>query len=219
MKIIAYIGPKNSGKDACAKAAIEAGLVEGVVKFAGPLKSICSDVFGIPLSVFEDMTKKEAKMEAVLNGNRLASILFRMHEYITLTPDKVLPLEEHLMKHEDILLTSPRHILQYVGTEIIRAWDEDWHCKAAFSEEALPSPNPYSTFAVTDCRFLNEYYYLKGRHDTEFHYVHRPEAEAILAEATHASELGLKELRLKIENTINNTGTLEELAEIVRKKC
>jgi hypothetical protein len=217
MKLVAYVGPKGSGKDSCAAIAKEAGLVAGKIAFAGPLKQICSDVFRISLDVFEDAVKKEDETrKRTLDIYHLNGILDGMDNYLPIK--NMEAAEGFISQFLGAELRSPRHILQFVGAEIIRSYDKDWHVKAAFSERALGIISPYDVFAVTDCRFLNEYVYLRAKHDTAFHYVERPEAEERLSAATHVSELEIMDVRKRIHSTIHNTGTLDELRKIVLEK-
>lgn len=220
MKLIAYVGPKGSGKDTCALIAKQAGIVAGKIPFAGPLKRICSDVFGINASVFEHPVLKEEVSEYTLSVLTLNSIIAGMDLYIPMTFGQTMSAHTLFHKHFAKTLTSPRHILQYVGTEMIRSFAPDWHCRAAFSPLHLEQLNIVGvelakTYAVTDCRFMNEFEFLSNEHDTKFHYVLRPDAEAVLATATHPSELEIVSVRQHIFSTIDNSGCLQQLTDEV----
>lgn len=215
MKLIGFVGPRGSGKDTCAVIAKEAGIVAGKIPFAGPLKRICSEVFGIPLDTFEHPVWKEEPSTFILTEDVLAQIIACMDEYVPFAGIATfLKCAVEFHPHTDKVLSSPRHVLQYVGTEIIRAYQPDWHCRAAFSPLHLKQldVDMGGTYAVTDCRFVNEHEFLSREHDAHFHYIHRPEAEAVLAYATHPSELEIFQVRKLIPSTILNTGTLDELA-------
>lgn len=213
MKLVAFVGPRGSGKDTCAAIAKEAGLVAGKISFAGPLKRICSEVFDIPMDVFEDPIKKEEVATHPLDMAALGEIIAGMSDYLPMTDAEMFACSMNFAKHFNNTLTSPRHVLQYVGTEIIRAYDPDWHCKAAFSEYNLEQldVDTSKVYAVTDCRFLNEYAFLNEKHDTRFIYISRPEAEERLKAATHQSEKEIVLVKEKIQHEIDNSYELEEL--------
>lgn len=218
MKLIAYVSPKGGGKDSCASIAKENGIVAGKIPFAGPLKRMCSEAFSIPLSVFEDAVLKENEDTVyVLTPTRLGCILDLMDAYIPMDTAEYRILARHLVEFIGVGVQSPRQLLQYVGTEVIREWRPDWHCAAAFSPHHLAQLDVVAgaTYAVTDCRFMNEYEYLNSHHDVSFHYVSRPEAEAVLATATHSSELGVLALKAIIGSIIENNGTLGDLKKRV----
>lgn len=217
MKLIAFVGSKGSGKDTCAAIAKEAGLVQGKISFAGPLKRICAEAFGYPLELFEHAELKEdERLARSLSFDRLVAIAFGMRKYIWMSDEQLTGFVYDSREHIGTPLLSPRHVLQYVGTEIIRAYQPSWHLEAAFSTAHLYEIGyqMFSTYAVTDCRFLNEYEFLKER-GAHFIYVSRPEAEARLAQATHESERQILEIKKRIGTTIFNNGTIEGLKDVL----
>jgi hypothetical protein len=127
------------------------------------------------------------------------------------------------------VFNTPREILQYVGTEFIRdGIHPDWHCMAALSDKNLtrllcnkgPSSDPL--VAVTDCRFPNEFNYLlnKFQDEAKFYYVERPEAEEILSNASHKSELEILNVKDLIVahggEIIQNNSDLKNLTKKVK---
>lgn len=213
MKLIVFVGPRNSGKDTCASIVQEMG-AGPTVKFAGPLKSICSNLFGIPLADFEDATKKEAAGEYRITSLTVGSLAYSMQAWVPMTQKEERDALRAFANHVGTILSTPRQVLQYVGTEMIRAVDGDWHCKAAFSGV---SGDLTDDFVVTDCRFPNEYDFLVKNHAPTFYYVERPLAEAQLNAATHASELEILKVREKIGNVIHNTGTVDDLRAMLQQ--
>lgn len=213
MKLKVFVGPKGSGKDTCAAILQADGRVAGKIPFAGPLKAICSQVWGIPLEEFEDPYVKEKREHYEMEYSNCTDLINFSLAYVPMADWDVQGLCDHINSFECMEFTSRRHILQFVGTEILRAFDPDWHCKAAFSVQHIGhlGLKLFEPFAVTDCRFVNEYNYLKENHDCEFFYVERPEAEERLALATHQSEIEIRQVRNLISNTIKNDGTIEEL--------
>lgn len=211
MKLKVFIGPKGSGKDTAAK--LYPGLA-GKIPFAGPLKAICANVFGFDVEDFEDQSLKAQEIHRELETHTLQDLVAGMSEYIALAPWQQEELVDLFSKFEGKEFSSRREILQFIGTEMIRAYDPDWHCKAAFSQNFDAS----QTWAVTDCRFLNEYEYLKKNHDCRFFYIERPEAEEALALATHQSEREIIEVRARAEaegllTVIRNDGSFQDLKD------
>lgn len=212
MKLTVFVGPKSSGKDTCASIIQEMG-AGPTIKFAGPLKDICTDVFQIPRRAFEDAAAKEQYGEYTIDPRAIGEIVQIMDWYIPLSYKEQRDALRSFANHVGTVLNTPRQVLQYVGTEMIRAVDFDWHCKAAFTTVDWRFGD---SGVVTDCRFLNEYEYLVAHHAPEFYYVERPLAEAQLTAATHTSELEILRVREKITNVIHNTGTKEDLTTLVQ---
>ena len=216
--IISLSGPIKSGKDTLADYAISMGLASGKVSFAGPLKKICMKTFNLlPEQVYEQKYKEMLFLEPlVLNYGHLISINKCLEEYDIPLPEK---LDYCCLYYTDnnnkplvgTLLTSPRHILQFIGTEYIRnCIDSEWHIKAAFSKKEIPFNSINSTLYVTDARFPNEIEFIKKNFNAKTFYIHRDEAEEIMNKSAHPSELKLKEVRQLVDRIIYNNGTLEE---------
>jgi hypothetical protein len=211
MKLKVFIGPQKSGKDTAAK--LYPGIA-GKIPFAGPLKQICASVFGFDVAEFEDQGLKAQEIYREIETNDIYALINGMMQYLPVYHHT--GLFEHLRQFEGKEFSSRREILQFVATEMVRAYDPDWHCKAAFS--CFDDPDNDRTWAVTDCRFLNEYEYLKKNHDCKFFYVERPEAEAQLAIATHQSEREIIEVRARAEaenflTIIRNDGNIQDLKD------
>ena len=128
---------------------------------------------------------------------------------------------EHGRHH--LHMRTPRELLQYVGTEIIRKHiNPAWHIEAAFSAKGLEGLEPEGIYCVTDARFPNEYLWLEKRFMLDFTglYVERPEAEETLKTATHDSELQVAEVRklMKAEQVLDNSRDIEYLRKQILNK-
>lgn len=226
MKFIGYIGPKGSGKDSAFEILLKKGKVQGKLSFAGPLKDICSKVFGIPPRLFVDPILKEKPFSdgpitltsKVLRQvkKEIVSWLPEVTEdgYVRYNADKAT-----LVGVENRQVASPRELLQVVGTEFIRERVyQNWHVEAAFGDKVL-SELDGKAYAITDIRFENELEYLRNKFGSDFtaFYVERPEAEERLKTATHASELTAIELRKMVgeESVLQNNGSLEDFEKTV----
>lgn len=221
MRIIGFVAPKSGGKDTAAAILIEGKKANGKLSFAGPLKEICSKVFGISLTILNDPVNKERpfKQPLVLTRKHLRDI---KHEcvsrldpvngtFIVYNPNKA-----STSGLENKTVASPRELMQVIGTDYIRQRIfGEWHLQAAFSPETLAKHAKNGVYCVTDIRFVNEYEYLKKRFGNDFqcYYVERPEAEEKLKEATHPSELETQKIKalLPESNIIRNDGSIDDL--------
>lgn len=234
MKVIGLIGPKGSGKDASYEILKKKGKAAGKIAFAGPLKSICSEVFNIPFIILNDPDFKERPFEemekydnVVLTSRALKAIKLaccrKLPEFDPKTNTWLYNVDKVAITGvENRIMKTPRELLQVVGTDFIRnRVYSDWHLRAAFHDNVLMGLKSNGTYCVTDIRFPNELKFLQEKFGDSFsaYYVERPEAEDRLAEATHPSELGVLELRDLIPDTniIKNNKTLAELEKRVLK--
>jgi hypothetical protein len=224
MIVVSFTAPIGGGKDASAKLLSDLKLSEGKLSFAGPMKDICSKVFNISREDMEDPVKKVEPFAQPFAFTRkhLRQILNLMVEF--------LPTDEFSYNVSSVseygvvgtTMTSIRHILQFVGTEVIREKvHPDWHLQAAFSNRVMSRLNEAGTYCITDARFPNEFIFLRDKFAESFYgyYVERPEAEERLKNATHPSELKVLEVRALIgeDNVIVNDGDLEDLAGKLKK--
>lgn len=227
MRIISFTGPKGSGKDTCADLLKADGISEGKISFAGPMRKMFTEIFELDPILFDDRELKEYPFDTSIELNCMALIrlLTYMDDYVETTEEQKernldLMIKEGLKKH---VVRTPRELLQYVGTEIIRKHiNPAWHIEAAFSAKGLEGLNPEGIYCVTDARFPNEYEWLNNRFMLDFtgFYVDRPEAEELLKTATHASELQVKEVRKLIPTdlVLDNSGTLDNLRKQILDK-
>ncbi len=236
MKVIGFVGPKGSGKDTSADLLKSMGKSRGKLSFAGPLKKLCSKVFEIPLATFNDPILKEKPFEEMKRFGKpiiLTTSLLRqvkkecpkfLSEYSETDPAQMIYNIDRVPVNglEGRVFKTPRELLQIIGTQFIRERVyKEWHMRAAFSKTALLECDQSKVYCVTDIRFPNEYEFLKEKFGDAFecYYVERPEAEKVLAKATHESELGVLEIKKLIDkkNILTNDGTVEVLKEKLKK--
>lgn len=146
MKIIGLTGFAKSGKSTAAEILKSLGGQE--VAFAKHLKDVCSAVFGVERSHFDDQAFKEIPFdkEIVIQKWDLSEIL-EMFEI-----DKRF-LATSILAHRGKHMTSPRHVAQYIGTEVLRSIDENIHIKMAFK---LNADSTAKFLICSDVRFDNE---------------------------------------------------------------
>lgn len=228
MKILGFVGPKGSGKDESYAILKKHNKVLRKLSFAGPLKDICQKVFSLSDYDCNDPAGKERdfKEPITLTAAHIRAILKMLPDWVDVVDPDTGKFRYNINKVSasglvGTIFKSPRELLQFVGTEIIRnsVW-EDWHINAALSDKAiLTLPNPDAVYAVTDVRFENELAALQKKFGPAFqcYYVERPEAEERLATATHSSETVVKVLREKLgeDNVIKNDGSLKDFEKTV----
>ena len=237
MRIIGLIGPKGSGKDTSYELLRDQKRVDGKISFAGPLKQICGQVFGLHHVYLNDAVLKEKELEQpiTLTLKHIRKIIELCEEYVpSVTSDGLILYRSNAVSTtglEGRVFKTPRELLQIIGTELIRERIyKGWHLSAAFSPKVLNSTKEDKdgrkrrvykqdgTYAVTDVRFENEHDFLAERFGKAYKafYVKRPEAEEVLATATHPSELETQKIRAKLEDSvIDNSGTLEDLGKLL----
>jgi hypothetical protein len=117
--IIALGGKKRSGKDTVANILVKKCGYHRVA-FADPLKELCSRVFTIPMRFFEDDDLKEKELEdhVVIDYHHLDEIKeIVSKEWGFKLPDAS---EDYFDAYFETTIKTPRKLLQFVGTELLR---------------------------------------------------------------------------------------------------
>jgi hypothetical protein len=217
MKIVSFTGPRGCGKDTAANILKKEGIADGNISFAGPLKKICVETFKLHHNYFNDPNLKERPLTnpITLTPRIFRSIISLMMDYLDIDEFYYNPNAASIAGLDGRVLKTPREILQVIGTDWIRdRIHPDWHLRAAFSNKALSQLKPNGLYCVTDARFPNEYQFLAERFGEDFQgfYIERPEAEELLAQSSHSSELQVLEVKKMIspENILVNDGSIED---------
>lgn len=224
MRIVSFTGPKGSGKDTSADILKEEKLASGSISFAGPLKKICCEVFKLHHNFVNDPVLKEKEFETpiTLTAAHFRKINLLMTDHLDQDEFFYNPYKASIAGLEGQVIKTPRHLLQFIGTEYIRnRIHPDWHLQAAFSKTTLAKLDQEGLYCVTDARFPNEYEFLANKFGEDFQgfYVERPEAEEKLAVSTHPSELQVLEVKKLIpeSNILKNDKSLEDLKKQLLK--
>lgn len=218
MRIVSFTGPKGSGKDTSADLLKAEKIASGSISFAGPLKKICMEVFKLSEAEMYDPVLKEQPFAQpiVLQSKHFRKINLAMTDHLDQDEFFYNPYKASIAGLEGMVITTPRQLLQIIGTDYIRSRiHPDWHLQAAFSTTSLAKLDTEGLYCVTDARFTNEYLFLANRFGEDFKgfYVERPEAEKVLASSTHASELQVLEVKKLIpeDSIIKNDKSVEDL--------
>lgn len=216
--IIGLVGVKTAGKSTVADMIKEFLPNSKESALANKLKEVCSSVFRIPRSTFDDQRYKEIPFK-IFNLERhlgMFETLQILKAYEACDSD-IGVLEYQFPESLDNVigtnLKSARHIAQIVGTEVLRSLgDEDIHCKNVNTLKE-------GVTVISDVRFPNELEYFSNLKDgTKFLpiYISRDEAEKHVTSESHASERYVLEFRGKCIK-LDNNGTLESTKSQLEK--
>jgi hypothetical protein len=190
--IISISGRKLSGKTTLANEAIKKGFIK--ISFADKLKRITSELIECPVEDLSDPTKKEEKFNAPLHWLDLKDKL-----------EKILDLSlPNDIKNE--LLESKRDVLQFIGTEVLRKIDSEYHVNSL--KEQIETNKNYVT---DDCRFLNEFQLLSSLGAVSI-LVIRP---SHMVYSNHESETALN--RKYFKKIIKNSQSKEKFVEMFNR--
>lgn len=221
MKIITLCGFKQSGKSTVSE--IIKGLNENLkikeVSFAGFLKDVCSNVFSVPRSHFDDQNYKEVPFNnpVLFTKENAREILeqYKMSERVG-----QVSIANAILGAEGSFQT-PREIAQKIGTNFLRDLRPDIHCDV-LKELIFNDKDRADLYIIADCRFENELTYFQSFGEFNAYFIHRLEAynsfiKELESGKSHPSETETLKLIPKCK-IINNNSSLEDLInEIVKK--
>jgi hypothetical protein len=209
--IVAFCASKKSGKSTSFEFFKEyyPGEVEEIA-LAGHLKTVCSKVFGLDMKYFTDQNLKEVELDEyiVIKENDLISIYKEFNVYGKSKEDPTKFFRPHMGK----VSTTPRELLQYVGTEVLHPVDPLIHAKKAL---VLKDPNKLTV--ITDLRFVAEYEFLRDQKDHYFdgYYIDNRGAYEAAKGDTHPSERQLDNFKHELM-VIDNNGSLNDLRNNIK---
>jgi hypothetical protein len=155
--IITVSGLAGAGKDTLADVLVKKHNFRKI-SLADSLREICSEVFDIPMSDFLDRDKKDSPMT-----ERLAPTISQVTELIQIAniraenPDKQIIFPSNI---NDVILVTPRDVLKWAGTEIIRKYcGGDIWIKIAVQKASKLDQH----CIIPDVRFQNERDYFKDK--------------------------------------------------------
>lgn len=202
--IIGLIGAKGAGKTTAYEAICEVQKVEEFT-LAEKLKNVCSQVFEVERKAFDSHKLKE---KFFITPKLLSENLIRqIYSQYNIEPN----YDSHIRPHIGTLLNTPRQVVQYVGTELLRAYDPDIHCKGVIRGAKQ------KVGVVTDIRFPNEYiYFFKNFQKFIPIYIKNSAAEIAASKDQHPSEIHTGSLAKKAMITVENDKDLQTFKNKVR---
>lgn len=137
--IIAFAGRCQSGKTELAKICEKHGYER--IFFALPLKQLCAKLLNV--SLYELNKLKVEKTEiGITIGNDMCKILSEETE---------IPLDVVMKICNGVTIIDVRHMLQFIGTDLIRKYNMDWHVN-----RICAMINKDKDYVIDDVRFPNE---------------------------------------------------------------
>ena len=200
--IIGISGVARSGKDSVANILVKNYGFKKMA-FADPLKRICSKVFLVPIQCFYDDNMKDMALiePEVIDVYHIQRLVTELAEHVNITADQVQSLNTHGCGKE---LKSPREILQFVGTDLVRTHIKDTVWLDIFISELKKSDGHV---VCSDARFENERKILKELGGINI-LVTRPTITA--AAQAHSSETNLG-TEADYDVVVKNEGSLADL--------
>ena len=137
--ILGFAGRCRSGKTELAK--ICEGFGYKRLSFAIPLKQLCADILDISVDGLNELKNNGDALQLIINDD-ICTIL---------SEETDIPLDITKGVCGGKMLYNVRHMLQFIGTDYIRKYNEDWHVNRL--RQMLDMENDY---VFDDVRFPNE---------------------------------------------------------------
>ena len=137
--IIGFAGRMRSGKTELAKVCMEHGYHK--LYFALPLKQLCADL----------MEKSIDELNILKNNNSTFEFNLHIDRCRKLSTDTGIPFDIVWEICEGKTIHTVREMLQFIGTDLIRKYNTDWHVNKI--REMI---NPEFDYVIDDVRFPNE---------------------------------------------------------------
>jgi len=138
-KIISFSGRCRSGKTELAKICERYGYER--IYFALPLKTLCADLLDISIDAL-NKAKAEKYDIGVTIGKDMCKIL---------ADETSIPLEAVIETCEGVVIKDVRHMLQFIGTDLIRKYNTNWHV-----DRIREMIDKNKNYVIDDVRFPNE---------------------------------------------------------------
>ena len=211
--IIAFAGKMGSGKDTAAEFLKDQGYHP--MAFADNLKEMAIEVFRLSKAECydQDLKMKELKEPITLRVGHIGKIMTYAEDKNGFKITQDIARELYGLLDDPITLKTPREVLQYLGTEILRNCI-DQHYHALVVKRKIDLHN-IQKVAITDCRFPNERNFVK-RWGGQVVLIDRPSKDITTTSGLsgHASENSLGEHK-EYDHVIVNDTTLNALKENV----
>ena len=138
-KIISFSGRCCSGKTELAKICEKYGYKK--LYFALPLKQLCADIMDTTIEELNEAKIKETRIDLTI-GKDICTII---------SEETDIPFDVIYEKCNNVTIKDVRHLLQFIGTDVIRKYDQDWHVNRI--KDMIKDDVDY---VIDDVRFPNE---------------------------------------------------------------
>lgn len=182
--VISISGRKGSGKSELAKVCEENGFT--ILHFADSLKNL------VCILLKCDRAHLETIKENDIN-------IYLTNEDIEIIANEIDIPVKSIEFIKDILFVKPRNLLQFIGTNIIRKFNENWHILKL--KEKIENGKNY---CIDDTRFGNEKIFIENELNGICWYIIRTGNFEI---SNHESEISLKWVDFDINNVLVNKMT------------
>lgn len=211
--VVAFCGPSGSGKDTAVDYLVKEGIFRKKIAFADYLKQLCSRITKIPKEYFYEKKNEKLPNPFQLSEQNIRFIATQVRNAIPLDVlgyDKFKPGKVQVQKYTGHVMNTPREILQYVGTEVMKGFYGPVH--AYLTCQSLAGQG--GVFAISDLRFVDEvetcnkfykFFYpirIVGRNESKDDSLHRSEVEY---------------KSIKVFQEVKNTGKLEDFYSNITK--
>jgi len=200
--VLGLHGAALSGKDTVADYLVSQHNWDGKLSFANNLKEMCKAVF---LLTDHDVYDQEGKLKffdtpRVFTDRNLGSVMYwmaRTHPSANISKSTFSKIKSLVGKE----LSNPRHILQFIGTDVCRELVPTYHVDVLVK---AVTDNPEGRFVVTDVRFPNEGDLIQDKLNGTVIKLERPNSTSVAnIDRTHASETSMQDWG-KFNDIINN---------------
>ena len=138
-RIISFAGRLQSGKTELAKICENYGYKK--LYFALPLKQLCADILDVSIDALNQAKKDNTPIQLTINDD-ICTIL---------SNETNIPLDTTKDICNGKYMETVRDMLQFIGTDYIRKYNEDWHVNKI--KEMIDENTNY---VIDDVRFKNE---------------------------------------------------------------
>jgi hypothetical protein len=229
LRIVGFIGRKQSGKDTAADYLVENNIAHAKHAFMDPFKSILMTVFNMKrdLLYVDHLKERPFKVPIRLRDSEFREIVQLMNDFVPYCGYT----ENDWRDLVGTVIESPRRLMQFLGTDFVRKRiSPSWHLHAAFSERGLDLIKtrhinaPPVVLCMSDIRFKNEVTFLRdmfGQNALIYFISRMPNGmQNTRQNATdqHESETGVDELAKCVDDDkiLCNYGTLGDYRDLLQ---
>jgi hypothetical protein len=199
--VLGLCGPAGAGKDTVADYLVSKHGWTEKLSFASNLKKMCKAIFFLSDYDVNDQEGKQTNFNRPrpFTGRNLGSVLHWMSRTHASYPLK-RGVKEKVRSLVGTEFTNPRHILQFIGTDICRELVPSYHVDMVVREIKA---SPEGFYVITDARFPDEGDLVLDDLSGMVVYIDRPALLVENIDRRHASETALLNWG-RFSDTINN---------------